>query len=367
MSLKKPKHEYAIVINSGSKRGSRFIYRYGGTDGITIVLAKGNAAVSFGMTVLKRPEDFMTADFMLFRDAMRKIYLLHAVLFDSALEIGRITLSIDGEETVFDRTTPHFPFVFSMLTGSELSLGRICGCPEIVDAVLESTKSGSENDLKQCALQAYLLSKSRQFETDRFMNLWTSMNAFYGEIAIRAEEAISRRTDTARKDLQSKYRLYKLDNPSIGALIRLIQPGFVFPRKPDDIPEYRKAYRLIGRSLAAIGDLDIDELYDEAFGSKDNDPGKTKNKPLYEAAAPLGISLYVFLLLVYPYWLRCSYFHGSRVQPVVAAYSDPELLDLSVVNGFLDRFLSDNIPGLFGSGELTESETDSILQYLKER
>lgn len=72
--------------------------------------------------------------------------------------------------------------------------------------------------------------------------------------------------------------------------------------------------------------------------------------------------LYYLLLLIYPYWLRSNYFHGSKTLPVFLAYNDPEMQAFLIVNYFIDKYLDEHIPMM-----ITESGLDdNVIQRIKD-
>ena len=361
------KHRYTITVNKAARGRNTYAYSFGRTKDIRMSLVKDGVTIRFEMSVLRTPEDFSGLRVNVFRDALRKAYLLHTVIYDSALTIRSISLDIDGTVTVFDKTTPHFPFVFSMLEYGKYSLGNIRGDPDVIRAILSDTKTSSAWDEKYCALYSYMLSTSRQYEMDRFLSLWTSMNSLYNLLAIRFENCIGKEASDSGTDIPKKYRIHRKDNPSIGALICLMHPGTVLPKNPDDRPEYKTAYRDISRLIQDTVISERDKLYESSLKEMDGGLRDGEFAELYGLADSLNIPLYIFLLIIYPYWLRCNYFHGSKAQPIVAGYVDPEYRDLKLINTFLARFLADNIPKMFGTGELTEHEVGLIKEYIKAR
>ena len=59
------------------------------------------------------------------------------------------------------------------------------------------------------------------------------------------------------------------------------------------------------------------------------------------------ITFYGFILCEYAYYLRCKYFHGNRTITLLSTYNEREVCILRLLCYFLDRFLIENIPGMF--------------------
>lgn len=355
------KYSYKIVINKEIKSQKHYEYSYGKTKDISISISKDSIIAEFYMSVKKTHDDFKNLKVDVFRDLLRKSYLLHAVIYDSALSIKTISVYINDEKVEFDKKTPMFPFVYSMIEQNQLKLGRIKGDKRIIYTILNNTKTKSNEDMRLCSLYAYMLSQSKKYEVEKFLNLWTSMNAYYNVYAKCFEEIRIKREDFKKKN---KNRIYKIENKCLGMMIRLIENNALFPNKPDDKEEYKTAYKMMQYTLPEYVSSNLEQLYNE---SKENINKSVKASDfieLYKIVEPLNLSLYVFLLIVFPYHIRCNIFHGSNVIPIVASYKDLEISNLRIVNMYLEKFLSDNIPHLFDETIMNENEYLLVKEYL---
>lgn len=169
------KHSYSIEINGGAKIGIKQVYSFRSTKDISIIIGTQKATISFLYGPLKKPEEFTELKDKLFRDALRKAYLLHAFLKNEGLAIKTINYRIDNDSYSFDWNTPNFPFVFSMIPSRELNLSKEWQNDEVIAFYAGATKTSSDTSYRNCAALAYLASKSRSYQTDRFLNLWTAM------------------------------------------------------------------------------------------------------------------------------------------------------------------------------------------------
>lgn len=374
-----------------------------------------------------------------FRDGYRKAILLHALTQNAGLKVEKISVTVGSSAPVefTAENHPNFPFMYSMFTEDDLGLSDVVNDPKILKTICETSKTAADNDLRISTLQAYMLSKTRKFELDRFLNLWTAMNAAYNWLAKEfqreksyrvtggyAEDILERRyeadslsygqrediVEEAIKAVEKKlsrekyvldelkkrgdehseerarrsdaflqkltygipepYLIFSNDREGIAAMMKWICPTSYFPigfsienihavslqlqacvakctDKSDDAGQ-KRLHELYDTALARMKDPnapmngfdDLFRLAETCCGHLDKIPGKTVDG---------NIPLYCYLLLAYPYVLRCNLFHGSKVQTVVSAYNDPEMLDYRVVNEFLERFLEDLIPRMFSS------------------
>ncbi len=109
----------------------------------------------------------------------------------------------------------------------------------------------------------------------------------------------------------------------------------------------------------------MDRLYEkarEALAGNKELPEECKK--LEQCAARFGVSLFSYLLLIYPYHLRCKFLHGDRSRLLVVAYNDYEMNVLRTVNYFLQHFLDSEIPKMFLDGFWTEKEQEGMENYI---
>ncbi|MCR5796229.1 MAG: hypothetical protein K6G61_12885 [Solobacterium sp.] len=245
---------------------------------------------------------------------------------------------------------------------------------EMIRYFLGLSKTKSDTDRRSCAVHAFLAGKSRTYSTDRFLNYWTAMNAYYGFFG----DNFSKTYKEKYHKLTRKYNLINKDSKTITVLIcseikkDLIIMDFKLLKDPkeeekkdkdsEDKGEKKKETFYTNKLLYECTGEDIDDLYDDALANLDSEVGEgNPYKPLYNATDAIGIPLYVYLLLVYPYMLRCNYFHGNTVQPVIAGYRDPEIFDLNIINRFLERYLTEKIPTMFEDQVID----DESFEYIK--
>lgn len=365
------KFAYRIDINGGSAKGKRYTYSYGNTKDISIIIGKQRVSVLFRMTAKKDLQDFTDMKLYLFRDALRKAYYLHALLQDMGLKIIRLDIYIGKEKHSFDQSTPDFPFVYSMITDQRLHLTDAWRSDAMIAYYLHSTKTGGSNrtgmddDRFNIAVQAFLAGKSRIYTTDRFLNYWTAVNALYSSIGDLFETAFLKKYEK----LSNKYKMNHLDNPCIGALIVTdIKNDCYLPKGIRKLDGFDELYQSTNHLLYACVKKGPDDLYEDAYDNLDNEMREgCPYNPLYEAAGKIGLPLYVYLLLIYPYQLRCSYFHGSKAQPVISGYRDPEIFDLKIINRFLERYLTEKIPVILTRKEMDEADMEMIRKYCEYR
>ncbi len=125
------------------------------------------------MAAQKKNRSFITLDR---QRTYRKAYLIHAIRYQEGLEVKKLSISVDGEEYVYDSQVPNFPFLFSMV-GKKLNLDP--SWEGLSEAILHTTKTKQDEDLRFSAAYSYLAGLNRKLGIDKFTNFWISMNAYY--------------------------------------------------------------------------------------------------------------------------------------------------------------------------------------------
>ena len=358
------RHQYVIDFNGGAKRGKSFSYDYGSTKAICLMIGSDKASAAFDMSVLKDVEDFTSFKLQAFKDAYWKVLLLHSLLAGKGLVVRSLAVSIDGERTVFDKKSEHFPFMFSMVEGADLDLTISWSSPALTSAVLDWRKSSLEGNYCCCAVNAYLLACSRKYRIDSFLNRWTAMNAVYNDLACRFEKADKARPEykALSKNKKGDRRLVGWDYKALAGLVACVEPGthMVDSRKVDRPDEMN---RKASWELAALNPDAFDSLEE-----LDDEELQSRYPSLVKAATALNISAKLYLTFALPYWLRCKYFHGSKPTNVFQAYNDVEIACLGVVNHYLDKFLLERIPLMFETqGAISDEEFAAIDAFLTEK
>ncbi|MCR5586725.1 MAG: hypothetical protein K6F77_04255, partial [Lachnospiraceae bacterium] len=78
------------------------------------------------------------------------------------------------------------------------------------------------------------------------------------------------------------------------------------------------------------------------------------------------VPLFVFMVLGYPYYWRCKYFHGNNIGPLFMAHNEDDLKILFVINYFMDKFINDYLPKIFDEDYWNEEKYEKSLNYVKE-
>lgn len=328
-----------------------------------------------------------------FYDAIRKAYLLYALYFGDGLKIERYTVVRNGipESAISYGDDAYFPYMESVILpgdlvpeAGEFKAGKIFRNRTIMNFIAKSKRSDDQSDTKITALFAYLHSKCRRYEVDRFLNLWTAINALYNDINRRHTRWVEKLVDEIPDDVLEKLDLPrdlvrqfytvsdKNDNEPRRLLIKLVHERLDIHRKNKGskervlkefsgedtdfftpfvtgysernegrmTPGSRRVPLLVKRYFYRAVRADAERLSDEA--SEDE---QELYRRLRVWADRTGASLFSFLTFELPYYKRNYYIHGSEATLLISScYS---ISYLACLNYFMERFLEKYIPQMF--------------------
>ena len=354
------KHEYQIIINDNCRYQKPIIYQFGSTKNIRLILCTQKATLFFEMGVKKQVYDFEKMEVSLFKDAYRKLYLLHSIKYGETLKIKRITILIDGEA----HELPVGAFnIYSMLEKSHIELPVQWKTNFFLSIIANYSKNSFQYDRRFSALFSYLTSKCRSYETDRFINLWTAMNAYYGYIS---ESFIGQIHQDPKSNLYQKAdKIAKYLNKECVAISNIMFLLNNDTNRPSTKDQHRQFHN-IERLLPHLTRCEIIQLYNESFSLMNGNITQISNRfaKLNECSRIVGVPLFLMLLLELPYFHRCNYLHGDKPLLILSYERDTELGTLRVINYFLSRFLGEAIPLMFKDDFLTESQFELLLAHM---
>ena len=328
-----------------------------------------------------------------FYDAIRKAYLLYVLYFGDGLKIDRYTVVRNGirERVISYGDDAYFPYMESVILPGDLvpeegefKPGKIFRNRTIMNFIAKSRRSDDQSDTKITALFAYLHSKCRRYEVDRFLNLWTAINALYNDINRKHTRWVEKLVDEIPDEVLAKLNLprdlvrqfYTVsdnnDNEPKRLLIKLVHErlgiyrknkgskervlkefsgeltdfftpfiiGYSEKNEGRQIPGSRRVPLLVKRYFYRAVRSDAEELPEEA-----SEYERELYRQLRVWADRMGSSLFSFLTFELPYYKRNYYIHGSEATLLISScYS---ISYLACLNYFMERFLEKYIPQMF--------------------
>ena len=361
------KHTYSITINRIPSNRDAIEYKFRQTR-CTLTCSKDAASVRFEMGALKTHEDLISFRVDLVKDAMRKMYLLHALRFDSRLRVRSVTVTVDGEAVTYEQGYPGFPFLYSMLTARELGLPESWRDRDFQQAVLAATKSKSGSDPRYACLFSFLAGAGRVYESEKFTCYWTAVNGHYNHLMdCYTARLLQMRGAASMADLPKADRFKTGDRTSLGALVRILGCGRTVAGNSERTA-FKSQYGAVKSHLRGYDRQQLLDLYGQLHAHR-RDPAWVPEGPLGEhlrlCMDRTGLSAWAFLLFDYGYYIRCNYLHGSKTPVLFAAASDPELAAFRALNLFLGEYLKEAIPEMFREDWFTEETFEKIREGIK--
>lgn len=176
------KHIHKIIINGNKCYKHKYNYNFSNTNNISIELSPDALCITAELTKVYNKNEMISQGCYLFPDAIKKALTLHLILFSKNVLIKKMMIQIDEEcDVVIDTTQGHVSPIFSMVERDLHNPIISKWNREEIDGFLKLTKSSDDSRL--AALNAFIISKSKFFETERFIYLWTAFNGMYNYYA----------------------------------------------------------------------------------------------------------------------------------------------------------------------------------------
>lgn len=282
-----------IVINGNKKYTHKYTYKFGNTNDISIELSKDSLCITAELTKIYDKNEMISQGCYLFPDAIKKALTLHLILFSKNVTIKTMTVQIDDESAVVvDTRQGHTPPIFSMVDKELYNQIIEKWSAEEIEGFLGLTKSSDDSRL--AALNAFIISKSKVFETERFIYLWTAFNGMYNYYAKVVSDI--------------KGVKYKKEWKKIEFMLKLIDGGTTLISDKDK--------SVIGYKVVAK----VDKNYNgDISNSSLNDKYKVLAQEIVELlinsdnSTPYDITPYGYLLMQFSYFFRCNIIHGDTI------------------------------------------------------
>lgn len=317
------KHIHKIVINGNKKYTHKYTYKFGNTNDISIELSKESLCITAELTKIYDKNEMISQGCYLFPDAIKKALTLHLILFSKNVTIKTMTVQIDDESAVVvDTRQGHTPPIFSMVDKELHNQIIEKWSAEEIEGFLGLTKSSDDSRL--AALNAFIISKSKVFETERFIYLWTAFNGMYNYYAKVVSDI--------------KGVKYKKEWKKIEFMLRLIDEGTTLISDKD---KSIIAHKVISK---------VNKKYNGNISNRSlNDKYKGLTKEIIELlinsdnSTPYDITPYGYLLTQFSYYFRCNIIHGDMPYALFSFADESEIKCLKCINELLDEFIESNL------------------------
>lgn len=328
------KHLHILTVNNLSKNMTEYTYKFGHTKNIKLLLSKTGFSVSVELNEIYNTEDMLSGDGYLFPDSIRKGLLLYLIEYNKSLNIDSITVKIDDEEEKVTFNKKVKPPIYSMVNGNlQRKIPKLFSNNIVFNYLLNTTKSNYGKRIS--SLFALLCSKSKEYETERFIYLWTSFNGMYSWLSEFIAQANN--TDKYRKECKKIVGLQQF----IGVGNETIAE--------EDISHIADSVISILKEVSAecVSRSDIEmEKIGEKIKEILNEDSLSKK---------YNLTAYGYVLTQLAYYFRCKIIHGSKPVYLFSYTTDKELHSLKIINSLLEEFIDDNLPLWFDEKYINDS------------
>lgn len=321
------KHIHKIIINGNKRYKHKYNYNFSNTNDISIELSPDSLCITAELTKIYDKNEMISQGCYLFPDAIKKALTLHLILFSKNILIKKMMVQIDDEcDVVIDTTQGHISPIFSMVEGNLHNPISSKWNEKEIRGFLKLTKSSEDSRL--AALNAFIISKSKIFETERFIYLWTAFNGMYNYIFSKILE--NPRAGDRDKILYIQ-KLYEIGEE----LVRDTKGNKIEKEFAD------KVKALIYHKYDPTEPLSRDSLENGKYlflSNFINDNLRNKNTD-----KPYNITPYGYILTQFSYYFRCNIIHGDKPYALFSFANESEIKCLKCINELLDEFIENNL------------------------
>lgn len=312
------KHKHILIINYVSKNTETYLYNFGSTKNVEIRISQNGFSISAELTKLYDKSEMVSGNSYLFPDAIKKAMLLYLLKYSKCIDIKSITVRIDDIKETIPITNDN-KLVFSLVDSSLVrSLPSSFYSKDIVQYVLNTTKS--KYDKRTASLFAFIYSKSKIFETERFIYLWTAFNGMYSWLS----EYIAKANNVDR---------YRKEYKQIIGIQKYFEIG------SETIKDNDKS-NIAHKVISILTDNSVHATKQDNFSiiqNKINDVLKKQDGSQY------NLSAYGYLLTQLTYYFRCKIVHGSKPIILFTFSDETEVHCLKILNRLLEEFIENNL------------------------
>lgn len=267
-----------------------------------------------------------------FYDLLAKAYIVHFIYFSKELKIEELKITIDSEAKTFPYVEK--PLLFSLLENEPVSKMPLAFRNfDFIHKILNTSKNNY--DSRFSSLFAFMISKTKKYEPERFFNLWIAMNGLYGFYAKLIVEGMNFSKEKDKED----------DTPSkISCENKQIQCFQFFNNFGNDSITKKARNRICGSMKNLLKTIPAKCL--QSKSEFDESEYKARLEKIL-SDANISVSCYGFLLLHFAYDLRCATFHANKPQPLLYIREKHGWKIYEFINKLLEEYLNDNLYKFF--------------------
>lgn len=336
------KHIYKLTINNVGEKSTKYIYDFGSTKNVELILSITGLSITVSLLKEFNKEKILSSDCYLFPDAIKKALLLYLIKYNKALNISLITINIDGHQEELSFSKGDKLPVYSMINGNlQREIPKEFTSDVVFQHLLKTPKS--KYDKRIASLFALTCSKSKEYETERFIYLWTSFNGMYSWISEFIAEA---------KGVDK----YRKENKQILGFQQFIGVG------KETIVEKDKT-RIANTVITILKDIDCEKISKSVIEDKSISK-RIEGALCKDTNERYILSAYGYLLTQFAYYFRCKIVHGTKPVYLFSYEDDKELHSLKIINALLEEYIDNNLPLWFDENYINNEIKPTIQKII---
>lgn len=332
------KHRHILSVNFENIENIEkhsYIYNFGRTKNIEIIVSKEYFSIRADLYKQYDKKEMLSKNQYLFPDAIKKAMLLHLILYSQNIHIHNLTVQIDDIIEIVTIEKEQTPFVFSMVTDCLIHPFQVAWKKEEIETLLSQTKSNSDSRIS--SLFSLICSKSKEYETERFIYLWMSFNGMYHYFSSILSSVMERKIKRESKQLQYIRLLYEWGN-GLG--------------ENNEKEKHRMAHQLDALIKQTEQSITFETLTDEKSVIV-KEIKKILINP--DDAKPYDIKAIGYFITQYAYYYRCNLFHAQRPVALFSFLDEQEVVCLKAINDVLEGFIEENLHQWFNQNYIRKN------------
>ena len=307
--------KYELKINGGAG-GKAYQLSYGNKKKIDLRFENQKVTINTELTKDYSVNFNNSYAMGLLKEGVRRSALVIVLRYKNDLKVNMAVVKIStGKDQMKEIDLTDEMQIISLLQGNLKSIPKTFDSDEVVQSILSGVRSKCER--KTAALYAYLFSKTKEFEIERFTYLWVAFNGYYAEINNENKENDKQGMEHLLTEIGRGKEIFTKNSgkrDSVGKKVKLL---------------LEKEKTQPTRESLESGEHQV--LAAKIQSYLKTDKGQLKLTP------------YGYLLTDFAYYLRCSLFHAQTPMLLYSFENDMDLKALKTVNWLLEDFLDQNL------------------------
>lgn len=331
---------------------------------VMIALSDSNAVITVERTTKYKPEDIAKGKHDLFSETVKKVMLVHLLLYSKCIDIQSIRVVIKNKTFDFSVKDHNMRYVSTLIHNQvQPDFTENWQDKELIETIIGTNKTKS--DSRMSALYAFILSRSRKAVIERFVDLWISFNGMYSYFSSLYEKKTSQEAEQLKRFIiQTGEGNIKIERSFTDRIARKVTEhlknsnvdaiNYEWLNGDDGQNFSNELVQLIKTEISTIEDeynKQNEELNNKLKNANNDEKAKIQ-KSIQSNLTKIGNlepykiysnSAYIYLMVEYAYYFRCKYIHANEVLPLFT-YNDEHIIRcIELVNRLLDNYIDNNL------------------------